>query len=77
MHGSSRGGFAQILKVAELILAKLHLLLLSKGNTIPDFDLHVEEHEQGLERESCGKSWLTLRGELEGLHRSRQAFISQ
>lgn len=67
MHGSSQGIFAQIQKVAELILAKLHLLLLSKGNTIPDFDLHVEEHQRGLERESCRKAWLVLRGELGGL----------
>lgn len=53
MQGSSPGISAQILKVAELILAKLHLLLLPKGDTVPDPDLHVEGHQQGLEGELC------------------------
>lgn len=50
------GIFAQIPNVAELILAKLRLLVLSKRNTTPDPDLHVEGHQQGLE----GELWKSL-----------------
>lgn len=74
LHGSSPGISAQILKVAELILAKLHLLLLPKGNSVPDPDLHVEGHQQGLEG---GEPGSCSGGSSGGFSCLRQAFISQ